>query len=108
MGADALRDAAVVYIGDNLGMSLVMSGWWAKDKELCRELQSLYALCMKHGIEFLVEWHSRETPLLRLADSLGKEMAMDNIKWALCRKLNVSLRDIRVHRWPSADHRWHG
>lgn len=84
LGAETLRDAAVVYIGDNMGMSQVMASWWAKDPQLCRELQKLYALCMRHGIEFLSEWQSRETPLMRLADALGKGMAVDNSQWALC------------------------
>lgn len=107
LGTEALRGATVVYIGDNLGMTQVMSNWYAKDPRLRAELQLLYTFCMRHGIEFAAEWRRREDPLMQLADKLGKDLAWDNSQWALCpsetRRIQARYASRAGGRWPSID-----
>ena len=82
--AVALRGTLVIYIGDNLGMTQVLNQWYAKNPELCSELEQLYDLLLTHGVDVFAEWERRSTENMKHADFLGKEGAVDNSQWALC------------------------
>jgi len=81
---ERLRGAAVLYVGDGLGNSQVVNNWWAHDPELLAQLEELYDMCMSYGIELYCDWERRETVRVCLADTLGKDMALDSNSWELC------------------------